>query len=160
MNKLKAPSIKHVYVNEKGEATIICESCGKSKKIFNVTPSLKLKPVPVNCTCGHRFIVTFDSRRYYRKQVSLKGTFEIPENEKKYPMIVENISLGGVLIRTPYANLLEKGQVIKVEFQLDDPNHSLISRPAIVRHVSTDKAGLEFVQDRAYDKILGFYLLN
>lgn len=158
--KTPAAQLKRVFVDNTGSGLIVCDVCGRTKKLSGLTSKLMSKPVPVTCPCGNTFRVIFDARRHYRKPVHLRGIFKVDGSERTYPMIVENISLSGIGIRTPFVDKLKPEEKILVSFNLDDSKKSLIERAAIVKHVNDHYAGLEFVQDRAYDKVLGFYLMQ
>lgn len=154
------PKLKHIFVGKDGTATVVCEMCGRAKKLSGINSKMMTKPVAVTCPCGNSFRIVFDARRHYRKDVRFRGDFRLEEESRSYPMIVENISFSGIGIRSPFVNKLKVGDKVVVNFRLDDTHKSLIDRLAIVRHVENDCAGLEFVADRIYDKILGFYLLK
>ncbi len=158
MNNINTVGIKRIYIDRKGVATIVCERCGKLKKFTGINTQMKLNPVMVRCSCGNQFRVIFDERKHYRRQVLLKGHIEVPGYNRRYPIIVENISLGGVLVRSPHVTTLKPADLVKVDFALDNAEQSFISRTAVVRHIHGYQAGLEFVHDKYYDKELGFYL--
>ncbi|MCX7823843.1 MAG: PilZ domain-containing protein [Syntrophobacterales bacterium] len=156
--KTREVTIKRIFVDQKGIAIVVCDGCGRTKKISKVDSKMMVKPILVSCPCGNSFRVMFDARRHYRKPVNLRGTFRIVGDERLYPMIVENISFSGLGFRSPFVDNLKLGDKIEVHFRLDDIQNSLIERVAIVRHLSGHFAGAEFVEDRAYDKIINFYL--
>jgi len=151
--------IKRVFVQD-GSALVVCEICGRAKKLSGINSKMMLKPVTVTCPCGNNFRIVLDARRYYRKEVNLRGTFKIAQGDREYPMIVENISFSGIGIRSPFVDKFKVGDYVEVRFNLDDSHKSLIERVAVVKHVNQHTAGLEFVQDRSYDKVLGFYLMQ
>ncbi|MEJ5300532.1 MAG: PilZ domain-containing protein [Thermodesulforhabdaceae bacterium] len=151
--------IKRVFVKD-GSAVVVCDICGRAKKLSGISPQMMSKPVMVTCPCGNSFRIVMDARKHYRKAVNLRGTFRISEDGREYPMIVENISFSGIGIRSPFVDKLKEGDQVEVKFNLDDTHKSLIERIAVVRHVNKHFAGLEFVQDRSYDKVLGFYLMQ
>lgn len=80
--------------------------------------------------------------------------------ERSYPMMVENISFSGIGIRSPFVDKIKVGDRIEVSFNLDDARNSTVERIAVVKHVNGHFAGVEFLQDRSYDKLLGFYLMQ
>jgi hypothetical protein len=50
------------------------------------------------------------------------------------------------------------GDLLKIEFRLDDARRSLVQKKVVVRNVSEDSVGTEFTVTEALDKALGFYL--
>jgi hypothetical protein len=47
-----------------------------------------------------------------------------------------------------------------VEFQLDDKTKSHLKKEVVVRTVTRQFIGTEFIADNYYENALGFYLLN
>jgi len=134
--------MKKIYVNGNNEATIVCHSCGKWRRA-NVARYLGLnKPVKIKCSCEAVFSVTFEKRRFYRKQIFIKD--------------ISSGGLGFMINR----GTVEKGDTLSVEFVLDDKARSTISENVIVRSVKDGFIGAEFVNPCGHTKkVLGFYLL-
>jgi hypothetical protein len=52
------------------------------------------------------------------------------------------------------------GEKLLVEFQLDDRTKSQLKKEVVVRTITPQFVGTEFVSDNFYENALGFYLLN
>jgi len=153
-----AMEMKKIYVNGNNEATIVCHSCGKWRRA-NVARYLGLnKPVKIKCSCEAVFSVTFEKRRFYRKEVNLYGTYSMHGMDEE-EVFIKDISRGGLGFMINRGTV-EKGDTLSVEFVLDDKARSTISENVIVRSVRDGFIGVEFVNPcERTKKVLGFYLL-
>jgi hypothetical protein len=153
-----AIEVKKLYVTGDNEATIVCDSCGKWKRV-NVARYLDLnRPVKIKCTCEAVFSVTFEKREFYRKHVNLYGTCSM-HGMGEEEIFIKDISRGGLgfmMDRGP----IKKGDTMTVEFVLDNNERSTISEDVIVRSVRDRFVNAEFVSPCEHTKkVLGFYLL-
>ena len=74
-------------------------------------------------------------------------------------MTVKDISLNGVGIEI-YENLdLSVGDVLDIEFRLDDSSKTLIKREVTIRNINNSYIGTEFLKTQIENKALGFYLM-
>lgn len=147
-----------IYVNDKDEATVICKSCGR-RKTTSAAPFKNVKHVKVNCPCGCSFAVSFEVRKYYRKEVSFAGHFIKPEFPREGgDMVVEDLSVMGIGFRTNQKHGLKIGDIVKVQFSLKDDHKTEIVRNVTVRRVIDRFIGAEFC-DQAQCKPLSFFLL-
>ena len=78
-------------------------------------------------------------------------------------IMVTNVSLTGLGFLTHSMHSLSKGDMLHVRFNLDDREHSLIRKQAVVRWVENGHIGCEFMNSKAYedesDGALNFYLM-
>ncbi len=159
-----------VYLGEDGSATIRCGQCGR-KKIIDASKFKGLnKQLTVKCQCGHSFVVSFEARKFYRKDVTLSGEYLLVggglqeaggisvETIRFDGMVLENLCLGGVAFRTNKKHNLKAGEIIQVTFELDDAQKSLISRNVMVKSVDGQLVRAEFCDNKP-DKALAFYLM-
>ncbi|MCG8683351.1 MAG: PilZ domain-containing protein [Desulfobacterales bacterium] len=153
--------IKKIFVTPSLQAVIPCPSCGKSyskdvSKFIGHKAEVRLK---YKCKCQHTFSILLERRRFVRKKVNLKG-FVIGKNDKT-PLTVVDISQHGIQIsiasKVPYT----VGDVLQIEFILDDSNHSKISRQIQIRRVVPPvKFGCEFTNHDHYDDLGKYFLYN
>jgi hypothetical protein len=150
----------------------------------------RLTKIRIICPCGNRYHAYLEFRKSVRKKSGLSGiykTFHKDEKEKSGSMKVENISWTGLQLRMSHSyycirhhditsdickqespnnqfgferNTFNKGDRIRVEFFLDDPKRSFISRDVIVKWMSDTIAGVNFIKHEAFDPSLRFYLLG
>ncbi len=150
---------KKLFVTSNLMAAFICPKCGKSKqkdvsKFIEHETQVKLK---YKCNCQHSFSVILERRRSIRKKLQLKG--HIIRNSKKHVIKIEDLSRHGVKINILKNISLKKGEEIEIEFILDDPNRSKVSRRVHVRKInSPTDIGCEFISCDHYGS-LGKYFL-
>jgi len=147
-----------VFITRSGNASFSCPECGKIKQLdvsrYNtVDKEVKLK---YTCTCKHIFSVILERRKHIRKNVGLPGV--LISGNKKYPINVIDISRNGLKIRTNGLLELRCEDKIMLEFALDDPDGSKISKEVIIKKINQTNIGVEFLSHDHYDKF-GAYLL-
>ncbi|NTU47528.1 MAG: PilZ domain-containing protein [Syntrophobacteraceae bacterium] len=148
-----------VYVNERDEATIICSSCGKKKKVAAQQYMGDYKPIQVKCTCGFIFPIAFEKRKHYRKLVRIQGEYSVLEGANdKGTITIRDLSRTGVSFETHADHLLEAGHVVKLRFVLDDTDKTLITKSAEIMNVDGRRIGASFTE-RDFPKALAFYLM-
>jgi hypothetical protein len=158
------------YIGEDNTAIIRCGKCGRKKVIDASRFKTLNKLLTVKCTCGYAFTVSFESRKSYRKEVLLSGEY-LKDSEAQRDdcdvsvgdmrcgnMVLENLALGGVAFRTNQNHDIKVGDVIQVQFRLDDFQKSLITRNIVVKSVVGRQVRGEFCDCRP-DKALAFYLM-
>jgi hypothetical protein len=92
------------------------------------------------------------------KILHIKGFFK--KKSKRYPICVEDISKHGVKIIFTKKFSLKVNQIIKIEFTLNDPNESTVTREVRIKSViSSLSFGCEFLCLEHYG-YLGKYFLS
>lgn len=161
---------KRVRVNNDNLAAIKCPHCQSMKlisvhKFKGVKHSLKVK-----CTCDNSFSVSLDFRERYRKSTDIDAKYvKIDKDIKKIegraePHLkckVADLSLSGLALTIIGSHALQVGDLLLVEFTLDDKARTHIRRKVNVRVVGQGFVGCQFDEAGApaYDKALGFYLM-
>ena len=148
-----------IYPNSENWATIICPNCGKERSIDASKFVKQFKPVKVKCSCGHSFLVSFEKRKFYRKVVKIPGTCKkliSPGNSQQ--IFVEDVSRTGLRISFTSPHGLQPGDIVKIEFSLDDANQSPVILSAEVKHFTETWVGVEYC-DPNIPKSLAFYLM-
>lgn len=156
-----------VYINKDNAATFVCPKCQRSKTV-DVSHYIKVpRPVKVKCrcSCGHAYTVLLERRRHYRKAASLPGVYTHLAAGKQIdrgPMNIIDLSRNGLKLR-PVSDTkgnFKVGEKLLVEFQLDDETKSRLKKEVVVKTVTSQFIGTEFVSENYYENSLGFYLLN
>jgi len=159
--------IKRIYVNDNEKGTLICDQCGKTR-VVNLADFKNIgKPLKVKCSCGHFFFVSIEVRKFYRKNTRLHGEYinvshDAPKGLEKGTMIVEDLSRTGLGFRTKAQHNIRVRDMLRVRFTLDDAQRSEVHKSAIVKRISHNFVGAEFVDFDAFNetnRILGFYLM-
>lgn len=154
-----------VFVPENNIATFVCPECNASKardvtKYKNILKAVRLK---IKCGCGHSYSAVLERRQTYRKKTSLRGKYKVHPREGLLweGMTVVDVSRGGLNMSVKQMPHVKVGDVIVVEFHLDDKKHSLIKKEIIVRRLAEGYIHGEFSSidpSDPSDKALGFYL--
>jgi len=154
-----------IFITSKQMATFICPKCQKSKTV-NVSKyaSLdKIVKVKVTCPCGYGYTSILEKRKKYRKETNLPGSFVRLVDGRHVGgglMTVKDLSTSGLKIQINSQHNCIVGDVILVEFSLDDSHRTLIKKKVIVRNIVGHNIGTEFAPTEAIDKALGFYLFS
>ena len=159
--------LRKIYVNDNEKGTLICDKCGKTR-VINFSDFKNIgKPLKVKCSCGHIFFVSIEVRKFYRKSTHLSGEYIKISNDaakglEKGAMTVEDLSRTGLRFRTKISHNIRVADMLRVRFILDDAQHSEVHKSAIVKRISHDFVGAEFVDFDAFteaNRTLGFYLM-
>ncbi len=147
------------FVKSGDEATIVCPQCNGAKIIAVRQFRHHLHRLIVKCRCGYSFKVQLEFRRHFRKTTDLSGTYEpvapaIGGGKAK----VVNLSLSGACFELRGVHDLKVGQRGVLIFTLDNRKETVLSKSMFIRSVTGNLIGGEFVEDRAFEKELGFYL--
>ena len=157
--------VETVFVTSKQMATFICPKCQKSKTV-NVSKYAtldKIVNVKVTCPCGYGYTSILEKRKEYRKAANLPGAFiHLIDGLQAGSglMKVRDLSTSGLKIHINTQHHCTVGDVIQVEFSLDDSHRTLIKKKVIVRNIVGQNIGTEFAPTEVLDKALGFYLFS
>jgi len=152
--------VKKIYADADGMVTFTCQQCDASLR----EPVEKFKgvrgPINVKCVCGNSYDVQVEFRKFYRKSTDLEGLyFKASQPGGWGKMIVKNLSAEGCGFETISENLLQPGEEIKIEFQLNNRRRSWIRKKAIVLTLEHRYVGCRFeAPPESYDPDIGFYL--
>jgi len=158
-----------VFVNSDNTATLMCPNCQKTRivdvsKYMRPDAPSKLK---AKCKCGHSYAVSLEKRKYFRKETQLEGIYRytvsnsvVSSAEVQGRLMVVNISKTGMRLKLNSMPRFQVGDLINVEFRLDDSKKSLISRNVYVRNMKGLFIGVEYASQPSLDSALGFYLFH
>jgi|GEM_PF-278565 len=95
--------------------------------------------------------------------VNLSGTYTSVKDSYTGEAIIVNLSREGLRFKTKKNPPLKPGDLILIEFHLDDGNRSRIRKRAVVKSVTDTSVGVQFTRvdpTDASDVAIGFYLLT
>lgn len=148
------------FVKPDDEAMIVCPACDTARSISVKQFRHRLHLIKVKCKCGHVFKVHLEFRRHFRKPTELEGTYDlIPPAIGGGKIKVINLSLNGACFEVRGIHDMKEGQKGSLVFTLDNRKETVLFKKVIIKTVTANRIGCEFVEDRAYEKELGFYLL-
>jgi len=154
-----------VHITSKQMATFICPKCQKSKTV-NVSKYASLDKkvkVKVTCPCGYGYTSLLEKRKKFRKIANLPGSYVLFADGRQAGdglMTVKDLSTSGLKLQINTQLNCTVGDVMLVEFHLDDALRALIKKKVIVRNIVGQNVGTEFAPTEAIDKALGFYLFS
>ena len=151
---------ERVFINSDNIATFICPECEKVRnadvsKILGIDKALKIK---CQCKCGKKFEAIIERRKYFRKSINMEGVCYLGKQNLKIAVSVIDISRSGLKLKLNSILNIKPEDELLIEFNLDDPEKTLISKKIIVRSISGVIMGVEFKSPEHYDK-LGSYLM-
>jgi hypothetical protein len=158
------------FVKSGDETTIICPQCNSAKIIAVRQFRQRLHMLKVKCRCGQVFKVQLEFRRHYRKATELQGiysrkTTELQGYYESMPPAVNsgkvkviNLSVNGACFEFRGSHDVKIGQKGILAFTLDNRKTTQLTKEVHIRSINGNRIGCEFVEDRAFDKELGFYL--
>ncbi|MGD9202827.1 MAG: PilZ domain-containing protein [Chitinispirillia bacterium] len=147
-----------VYVDDNNQATIICPSCGFTKKIDATKFKNTQKSVKAKCKCNKTFRFTIEFRKHYRKKVKLPGEYIIQKNGKKGEIIIRDLSMGGIRFETLIPHQISTDDKLEVKFILDNSLRSEISKIVKIQWIRDRIIGAQYSETNLYKNELGFYL--
>lgn len=154
-------SSNKTYVSPDNKATIICPKCKMNKTISVESFKNKQHEIRVRCKCGYPFTVHLEFRRYFRKETSLQGNYNLisPSQVETGRTTVTDLSLKGASFEVRNPHEITPGMKGELVFTLDNRKLSILYRKVIIRSVKGSKIGCEFEETNAPSSELGFYLL-
>ena len=154
-------TITKAYVDDKGFVLLVCSNCNTIQQQEAKSYGGAKGPISITCgNCGYVYDVEIEFRKFYRKGIRVDGLYFGVSNPKIWgKMVLKNVSMQGCGFETMGANPFQPGDLIKIEFQLNDAKRSVIKKQAAVRSTFKKYVGCQF-QDlpNAMDADLGFYL--
>ena len=158
----KEITVVSAHADSKGMALITCPSCNITKKISVSQFKEKKHKIVTKCKCGERFAIQLNFRASYRKEVDLKGMFMVtsPGSSHWCEMEVSDLSRTGIGFRNKETVVVNKGDTLKIKFNLDNPKKTLIEKHVTVKIVIDQYLGCEFQDLALEEKELGFYLFS
>ena len=163
---MESDAIQKIYLSDKDTAQFECPKCHKKKEV-NVSKyktletSIKLN---VKCPCGYAYTVSLERRKFHRKETSIPGKFNFCPlfgSDQAGSMTVLDISKGGLRLKMTTTPIFERGDILEVEFNLDNNTRTPIKKQVFVRNIRKDIVNVEFCSfdpTDSIDKALGFYL--
>ena len=159
INLETCPGFEIVSVGPTGGTRIECPECSK---IYHITLNNgKLnKQLKITCKCGGNWNIVFCTRSWFRKCVSLPGSWKSTLGNE-CGMIVENLSKTGIRFLSSRDVDLHEDQNIKVSFVLNNGSLVWINEWARVVRIENRMIAVTFTNPSEHSqKVIEFYLMN
>lgn len=152
-------------ISNKATAIVPCSKCRKTKAV-DVSHYLEQEKnieFIVQCDCGNGYTAFVEKRKQHRLKTDLQGTFVHLLDEKEIGrgvMTVCDLSLSGIKLKVNVEHSFAVGDILQLEFKLDDIQKSLIQKKVVIRHMHLPFIGTEFYYKETIEKALGYYLFK
>jgi PilZ domain len=165
LKQKEAHMVEKVYITNSNQATFICPQCEKTRTVDVSKYARMEKTVKVKskCACGNTWTSVLEKRKQYRKGARLKGIYKYMLDGREMDrgnMTIMDISAGGVKLKLDVDRPLKPGDILDIEFKLDDSKQTLMKKTVIIRNASKSYFGTAFKDADSYDPVLGFYLMG
>ncbi|MFH1148345.1 MAG: PilZ domain-containing protein [Pseudomonadota bacterium] len=149
---------KTIVPNQQGLIYLLCPFCNanalESAKSFPIH-----KPISINCSCGKSYEVVIEYRKAFRKKTSLPAIYwKLDPKDVFHNGTIHDLTLEGCNLLVSENNALHQGDRIKLLFKLDNSKRTKVEREAVIRRISENNMGCEFVGNAVLDPELGFYV--
>ncbi len=159
--------VEKITTRDNSIIKLTCPQCGLPEDAPPETFKKLGCRLRVICKCQNSFSIMREQRWFYRKNIELPGSFQIPKNKRMDhfsvkdwdPMLVTNLSKTGLCFTTTTGYSAENGDELKIKFKLNNSKETLIEKTAIVKSVNEKNIGCLFQGNDPCDVALGFYLL-
>lgn len=155
---VNAPS-KLTSIVKDDTATVVCPVCYLARNTSVKQFRHKQHTLKAKCKCGHIFKIALEFRQYRRKQTAMHGKYKLSEPDTRDRAVkIINLSMGGACFEVRGKHDIKTGQKGTINFTLDDHKQTVVLKHVTVRTIQGNYIGCEFLEDRAYQKELGFFL--
>lgn len=161
--------LQRVFVKSDDTATIRCPACQLLKTISIPAASLRKSELSVKCSCSAVFKIHIESRKFYRKDTNIEGTyFVLDDNDhgkdlshaiRRINCRLENLSMTGAGFSTFGRHRIKEGDRLFLCFLLDNPDKTRIGKSGVARFIKGNYIGMAFDEPASDIKALGFYLM-
>lgn len=151
---------QRVKISALDTADLTCPECGQKKtlQLSEYKLSKRFNRVKYTCGCGHTNVAVLEKRSGREKTTSLAGTFTTMEGKKcTGKMVTIRLNSTGLTLRTNVDETLRPGTHLSVEFVLDDPKQSVVTKEVQVIAKKGRYVTAAFTQKEHFDN-LGPYL--
>ncbi|MBF0389264.1 MAG: PilZ domain-containing protein [Desulfamplus sp.] len=151
------------YIDNNNDTLFVCPNCGFQKR-FSALPFKEKKRLTIKCQCGVSTDMLIEFRQFFRKPISLPGVCLIENSQVSCDVIIKDLSLGGVslefvFINKKYLSDIEIGDIVYVEFQLDNAKEQIIRKKCAVKTKVGNTVGGEFLDD-SFTREIRFYMME
>lgn len=151
---------QRVKISALETADLTCPECGRKKtlQLSEYKLSKRFTRVKYTCGCSHTDFVVLERRSGREKTTALAGTFTtMDEKECTGKMVIIRLNSTGLTLRTNVDEKLLPGITLSVEFVLDDPKQSVVTKQVQVIAKKGRYVSATFTQKEHFDN-LGPYL--
>jgi hypothetical protein len=149
-----------IFVDTNGMVHLNCPYCRdvseRPVRWFHNIP----QPLQISCACGKVYEAQIEFRKSFRKKAHLDGFYSRATPPGSFEkMTITDISMGGCRFLTSNRYLVKKDDRVKLVFNLDNTDHTKITKEAVICSFDGQSVGCKFlVTGNDLDPDIGFYL--
>ena len=140
-----------VSIKEGKKVKLVCPSCGLQwyadvSKFYDIQNKVKFR---ARCRCGYSWNCRLEKRKNYRRAVSLSGTYKyMLQDGYSFAGNLEvlDISIKGLKIRLDRERNIQIGDLVEVEFKMDDMVKKIRRRQVIVKNINGKVLGVSILR--------------
>jgi len=156
--------IAKTYVRPDKTAVLTCKYCGYQRVVLADLFKGRKHELKAKCICQNVFTVNLEFRKRVRKKVNLRGTYiNHSQKESSGSLVIQDISVTGFGLAFNRSDIknLKAGDIVSVEFTLDDEHKTKIRKEVIIRDIRENSVGCEFKNtEDAFGSPLGYYIMS
>ncbi len=153
--------ILHIPPATNGRIVITCPQCKKCKRVNVSALPKSSKPLKTRCGCGCIFRLVIDTRDGIKKSMNLTGAYTkvAKFGSQGYGFFdVKEMSLTGLTFSTRGYHIIQVGELLKINFALDNTKSSEIQKIVHVKYVDNHSIHAEFCNKKKLETALIRYL--
>lgn len=158
----KKKSDVEIFVHNRNVVRFVCPYCKLEKDIdISKIKDLSHWGIKGKCTrCKNDFTVSFNLRKYFRKNVNLEATMftSVALDNFLGDACVTDMSLSGVGFTTNAS--LVKDSVLTIRFILDNDQNTEVIKEIKIESIRGNKVGASFIGGVALDGHVRNYIVN
>jgi hypothetical protein len=145
-------------LNKDGEGEITCPKCSKTKTITAALALILKTTVNVQCSCGYRFAVSLERRKFERAKVCLPGKiYAVGSSNAICDVTITSVSPNGLAFKIGSGATIDFDSILEIEMPLGDSG--MVAREQLsIKHMNRSCIGADFSQEQ-YNYDLDFYLI-
>jgi hypothetical protein len=154
---------KKTYVRPDNTVVLTCPNCGLQEEVQAEEFKNYKNKLKVKCRCQETFMVFLEFRNRVRKKTRLRGTYiNYSQKDSSGFLIIQDISLTGLSFTSLDLKNFKVGDVLRVEFTLDDESRTEISNDINVRNIRKKSVGCKYhsSEDVTLGSPLGHYIMS
>jgi hypothetical protein len=140
-----------VSIKDGKKVKMVCPSCqlqwdADVSKFYDIQNKIIFK---ARCKCGYSWNCRLEKRQNFRRAVSLPGTYKyVTQNGYSCTGNLEvlDISIRGLKIRLDRERQIQIGEVVEVEYQMDDKVHKIRRRQVTVKNMNGKILGVSILR--------------
>jgi hypothetical protein len=160
---MNMPESKKVYVRPDGTVVLTCPHCNIQREVQAESFKGYKHKLKVKCSCKETFMVFIEFRNRVRKKTNLRATYiNHSQDDSSGFLTIQDVSVTGLSFSSRDLKNFKVGDILTVEFTLDDEYRSQIIKKIIIRDIRKNSAGCQYEDEDevAFGSPLGYFVMS